>query len=136
MKNLELEVITPSKKAFTGMVKSVTVPGTLGNFQILYNHAPILSKLEIGRIRLSEKGSDREDYTTGGGTVEVLDNKILVLAESFESKDEIDVERAEQAKKRAEERLAEKNQDRTIDAARADAALRRAVNRLKFVGNQ
>ena len=134
MKNLELEVITPSKKAFTGMVKSVTVPGTLGNFQILYNHAPILSKLEIGRIRLSEKGSDRKEYTTGGGTVEVLDNKILILAESFEGKEEIDVERAEKAKERAEERLSKKNQDQTIDTARADAALRRAINRLKFVG--
>jgi F-type H+-transporting ATPase subunit epsilon len=136
MKNLELEVITPSKKAFTGMVKSVTVPGKLGNFQILYNHAPILSELDIGRIKLSEKGSDKAEYTTGGGTVEVLDNKILILAESFEKRDEIDVERAEKALERAKERLSKKNQDKSIDAARADAALRRAVNRLKLAGRR
>ena len=133
MKDISLEVITPDKKAYIGYVKSVTVPGTMGNFQVLYNHAPIMSSLEIGRISLSEKGSDKLEFTTGGGTVDVIDNKVLILAESFEKKDEIDVERAEKAMQRAKERLANKNKEK-IDVKRAEAALQRAVNRLKFVG--
>lgn len=128
MKELNLEVTTPSKKALTGKVKSVTLPGTLGSFQVLYNHAPILSSLEIGIIKVVDESDKERYYATGGGTVEVLNNEVLVLAESFESPDDIDTERAENAKKRAEERL--KNREEKIDETRAEAALKRAVNRL------
>ncbi len=126
----ELEVITPSKAAFNGKVISVTVPGTKGNFQILENHAPILSSLDIGVIKIVDDSNKKMYFATSGGTVEVLNNKITILAETFENKDEIDVNRAEAAKKRAEERLSKRKQE-NIDTLRAELALKRAINRLK-----
>ncbi len=130
MKELSLEVITPSKKAYSGEVKSVTLPGTLGSFQVLFNHAPILSSLEIGEIKIVDTTGVETHYAVGGGTVEVLDNKVLVLAESFEKPSDIDAVRAEEAKKRAQERL--KSRDESLDEARAEVALKRAINRIKI----
>ncbi len=133
MKLINVEVITPSKSAYSAGVVSVTVPGTKGNFQVLYNHAPILSSLEIGKIKIVEQDETEKIFATGGGMIEVLDNHVLILVESFESADEIDVERAEKALERAKERLAHRN-DPNIDVARAEAALKRAINRLKIAG--
>ncbi|MDZ7765574.1 MAG: ATP synthase F1 subunit epsilon [Melioribacteraceae bacterium] len=121
MKEINLEVTTPSKKAYSGKVKSVTLPGTLGSFQVLYNHAPILSSLEIGVIKVVDLDDKESFFAVGGGTAEVMNNNVLVLAESFESPEHIDAERAEQAKKRAEERL--KKHDKDVDFARAEVAL-------------
>lgn len=130
MKELNLEVITPAKKAYEGTVQSVTVPGTLGSFQILFNHAPILSALDIGEMKVVDSANNKTYYAISGGTVEVLDNKVLVLAESFEKTDEIDKERAQNAKERAQKRL--KSREEGVDEARAEAALKRAMNRLKL----
>ncbi|MCB9250243.1 MAG: F0F1 ATP synthase subunit epsilon [Ignavibacteriales bacterium] len=130
MKKLNLEIITPSKVGYKGEVISVTVPGSKGSFQILYNHAPIISSLEIGEIKIEENESAKVHYATSGGTLELSNNKIIILAESFERADQIDVKRAEEAKQRAEERL-KKKRDEQIDDLRAELALKRAVNRLK-----
>ena len=115
---------------YKGNINSVTVPGTMGNFQILYNHAPIISSLDVGEIKISEQGGNTVHYATSGGTVEVSNNNIIILAESFERSDEIDKTRAEEAKSRAEERLKRKREEK-IDEARAELALKRAINRLK-----
>jgi F-type H+-transporting ATPase subunit epsilon len=131
MKELLVEIITPSKMAYNGKVKSISLPGTLGNFQVLYNHAPLLSTIEVGRIKIVDLNDIETEYATSGGSVEVLNNKILVLADSFESKEEIDIERAENALHRAKERLANRNKEK-IDELRAEIALNRAINRIKF----
>ncbi len=133
MKEINVEIITPSKIAFSGKVKAISLPGTLGNFQVLFNHAPLLSKLEVGKIIIKNLDDIDTEFVTGGGNVEVLKNKVLVLAESFESKEEIDVERAKRSLERAKERLTNKNKE-NIDELRAEAALARAINRLKFTG--
>jgi F-type H+-transporting ATPase subunit epsilon len=79
---MNLEILTPDKKVFEGEVKSVTVPGTMGSFEILNNHAPIISTLEDGKLIV--RGSGKEDvYLVKGGVVEVLDNKVMVLAEGI-----------------------------------------------------
>lgn len=130
MIELNLEIVTPSKSAFKGEVKSITVPGTKGRFQVLKNHAPIISTLDIGMIKVDLPDEKENYYSTAGGTIEVLDNKVLVLADSIELVSEIDEERALAAKQRAEERLAEKNAE--INIARAEAALARANNRLQL----
>lgn len=134
MKELFVEVITPSKQVFNGKAKSVTIPGTLGSFQVLFNHAPILSSFEIGVVKIEDLDAKTLKFATGGGTVEVQNNKVLLLAESFESPEDIDVERAKKAMERAKERLAKKKEEK-IDVARAEAALKRAINRLKLSGN-
>ncbi|NJD21905.1 MAG: F0F1 ATP synthase subunit epsilon [Melioribacter sp.] len=132
MKEIFVEIITPSKSAFKGQVKSITVPGTLGNFQVLFNHAPMLSTFEIGKIKLNDTNDKEIEYATSGGTVEVNDNKILILADSVETSNEIDVERAKKAYERAKERLAATNRG-DIDVLRAELSLQRAINRMKFV---
>ncbi|NMB82564.1 MAG: ATP synthase F1 subunit epsilon [Ignavibacteria bacterium] len=131
MKELNVEIITPSKSAFNGKVKSISLQGTLGNFQVLFNHAPLLSTFEIGKIKIVGLDDKETEFATSGGTVEVLSNKILVLADSFESKEEIDIERAEKSLQRAKERMANRNKEK-IDEARAEASLKRAINRIKF----
>lgn len=128
MKLFTLEIVTPSKLAFTAEVVSVTVPGSLGEFQVLYNQAPIVSNLEIGKMKVQTKDGDTLHFAISGGVIEVLKNKVVVLAQSLERSDEIDTERARQAVERAKQRLEQRDQ---IDVARAEAALTRGMNRLK-----
>jgi len=79
-----LEILTPDKKVFEGEVASVTVPGTLGSFEILNNHAPIISTLEDGKLIVRTGASTKQEvYLIHGGVVEVLDNKVMVLAEGI-----------------------------------------------------
>ena len=131
MSELNLEIITPEKPIFKDQVDVITVPGTLGGFQILKDHAPLISSFEIGVIKV-KKDSSETYYTTAGGTVEVDNNKVLILADSIEKVEQIDKDRAEQAKERAEERLRKKHEE-DIDEARARGALNRALNRLNAV---
>ncbi len=77
---MTLEILTPDKKVFEGEVTAVTVPGTLGSFQILRDHAPIISTLEDGPVIIKSKAAE-EVIIIKGGVVEVLKNKIIVLAE-------------------------------------------------------
>jgi F-type H+-transporting ATPase subunit epsilon len=77
---MTLEILTPDKKVFEGEVTSVTVPGTMGSFQILKDHAPIISTLEDGPVIIRNK-TDEQIFIIKGGVVEVLKNKIVVLAE-------------------------------------------------------
>ncbi len=133
MKDIKVEIFTPAKAAYDGNVQSISIPGTLGNFQVLYNHAPVLSSFETGIIKIVEDGNSVKEYTTGGGTVEILENKVLILAESFESPEDIDKARAEEAKDRANNRLSISGEkEEKVDSIRAEAALKRAINRLKL----
>ena len=132
MKELKVEIVTPSKTAFDGNVRSVTIPGTKGAFQVLFNHAPLMSSFEVGFIKIEDESGTSINYATSGGTVEVLNNKIIVLAESFESKEEIDLKRAEEAQNRAKKRIKKKSGESNIDFARAELALKRAINRIRL----
>ncbi|MHA6248957.1 ATP synthase F1 subunit epsilon [Pontibacter sp. CAU 1760] len=76
-----LEIITPDKKVFTGEVLAAQFPGSNGSFEVLDQHAPLISTMEQGRIRITTN-EGQEYFTVDGGVVEVLNNKIIVLAES------------------------------------------------------
>jgi F-type H+-transporting ATPase subunit epsilon len=128
MAEINLEIITPEKIIYKDSVDSITVPGTKGMFQVLKNHAPLMSTTEIGVITL-RKNDENTYFTTAGGTIEVLNNNVLILTDSVEVIEDIDIDRAELAKKRAEERL-EKKKDSMIDAKRAESALKKAINRI------
>lgn len=127
MKLFELEIITPVKKAYQGKVQAITVPGTLGSFQVLYNHAPLISTLEIGKIKIIDENNNELFFATSGGMIEVRDNKVMVLADTFEAPDEISLERATSAMNRAKERLKSRAD---VDIPRAEGALARAANRI------
>ncbi len=77
-----LEIITPDKKVFSGKIDSVQVPGTKGSFAVLQYHAPIISTLEKGKIKITERGTETV-FEVSGGTIEVKDNNIIILAESI-----------------------------------------------------
>ncbi len=128
MAEINLEIITPEKIIYKDSVDSITVPGTKGMFQVLKDHAPLMSTIEIGVITL--KKNDVNTYlTTAGGTIEVLNNNVLILADSVEVINDIDIDRAESAKTRAEENLKRKKEEE-IDGVRAELALKRAINRI------
>ena len=131
MAGLKLEIVTPSKTTFSGEITSITIPGTEGSFQVLFNHAPIMSIFEIGLVKVNVEGNNVLYFATGGGTVEVLNNTVLVLADSLESVALIDLERAKKALERAKRRIEERRPETDLD--RAQAALKRAINRIQIV---
>lgn len=123
-----LEIVTPERKVYSNDIRFVVLPGSEGELGILPEHAPLVSALKIGQLRIQHEGKTIK-VAVSGGFAEVRSNKVTVLANSAESADQIDLSRAEAAKERAEQRLASGGQD--IDAARAEAALQRAINRIK-----
>jgi F-type H+-transporting ATPase subunit epsilon len=125
---LKLEIVTAEQQTFTGEVNAVIAPGIEGQLGILPHHAPLMTMLQPGELIIKKDGEDLYLATTGG-FLEVRPDKVIILADACERSEEIDIARAEEAKKRAEERL--KSQSSNIDHARAEAALRRSLIRLK-----
>ncbi len=129
--SLQLEVVTPDKVVLSTTADYVGVPGIAGRFGVLPHHVPLLCALGVGGLYYrTATGTDQ--VFVSGGFVEVSDNTISVLTEAAECAADIDIARAQEAKRRAEERLA--SQDEAVDAARAHAALSRAVARLGVAG--
>lgn len=126
-----LEVVTPERVAYSGQVASLQVPGSEGSFGVLAGHIPLLTSLQIGRLRFVEEDGSEVQMAISGGFVEVGREQVAVLAETAERVEEIDVARAEAARQRAEERLARAREER-VDVARAQAALARAINRIRI----
>ncbi len=81
---MQLEILTPSKSIFSGEVKLVKVPGSNGSFEVLQNHAAIISTLTDGEIKVETESGETIRYKTSGGVVEVKNNHVVVLAESIE----------------------------------------------------
>lgn len=82
--NMKLEILTPDKKVYEGEVRSVTVPGTMGSFEVLKDHAPIISTLEDGKVIIRKDNTEETIYIKGG-VIEVLNNSIMVLAEGIQN---------------------------------------------------
>ena len=128
---IALEIVTPGGAVVNEDVDIVNAPGYGGDFGVLANHAPFLSTIKTG-ILSYETGKKREHLMVSGGFCEVSNNKITFLVESADFGHQIDVERAMQAKERAEKRLAQATaHDESINVARAEASLQRALIRLK-----
>lgn len=130
---LSLEVITPERVVLTATAASVVVPGALGYLGILPGHAPLVTSLVPGVVTYREEGEEKR-LAVSGGFLEVVDDRVILLADTAEKAEEIDVERARRAKERAERRLKERPPG--VDVARAEIALRRAIARLKAAGEQ
>ena len=126
---LNLQVVTAERIIINEDVDSVVAPGSDGELGILPRHAPLLSGLKPGELRF-RRGGDENYLAIGGGFIEVLNNKVIVLADSAERSEEIDLERAEAARRTAEQTLANRGQMSVEQLAAAEAALRRAMVRL------
>lgn len=127
--HLQLEIVTPDRQVVHDSVTAVTIPGKNGYLGILPGHAPLLSELKVGELVYAR--DDTQHYlAVSWGFAEVLPDRVIVLAQTAERAEEIDLERAERARERAEERL-KKVSDPTIDAERAREAYARALARLQ-----
>jgi len=126
-KNFQIEIATPQDHRNFDQVSSCSAPGIQGRFQILLNHAPFISLLDVGELRI-DMSEEMRHFAISGGFIQVLNNKVLFLLDSIESVEEIDIQRAEAALERAKNRIDRKEQD--IDIPRAKLAYARALNRL------
>ncbi len=129
--SIKCEIVSQDRKVWEGEADMVVVPGKSGEMGILENHAPLLSTLRPGYIKVV-RGKDEEIFTVTGGVVEVLPDKVTILADASERVDEIDIKRAEEARKRAEE-LLKQTPPSTAEHLAAQAALMRAKLRLEAV---
>ncbi len=125
---LTLEIVTPDRSLVRDEVDEVQVPGSEGYLGILPGHTPLLATLGVGELWY-RKGQEKRYLALAGGFVEVLPDRVTILAQTAELAQDIDVARAEASKKRAEDRLAKPSAD--LDAERARLALLRALTRLQ-----
>jgi F-type H+-transporting ATPase subunit epsilon len=130
MADFKLEVVSPEGSVLSEDVQFVILPAVDGEIGIMANHSLLISQLKIGLIRYTKDGKVHK-IATSGGYVEVADNRVVILADTAERGEIIDLQRANEAKERAQRRLNEHGAD--IDLKRAEYALHRAVNRIKAI---
>ncbi len=128
MSSIRLDIVTAERMVYSDEVDIVVAPGVEGQLGILPHHAPLMTTLQSGELR-ARKGGKEFSLAISGGFLEVRPDRIIVLADAAERAEEIDIARAEEAKRRAEEQLSRSIPD--VDTARAEAALARSLIRLK-----
>jgi F-type H+-transporting ATPase subunit epsilon len=133
MAKTRLEIVTAEGVVFSDDVEVVVAPGIEGQLGILPHHAPLMTMLLPGEL-LVRRGGEEFFLAISGGFLEVRPDRVIVLADAAERAEDIDIARAEAAKRRAEERLTHPSTE--VDMARAEAALRRSLARLKVVARR
>ena len=128
-KTFKLEIVTPERVVLTQDIVSLVAPGAEGSLGILADHAPLMAELTIGEVWIRDAGGGITRLAISGGFMEVKENMVRILADTAEKAEEINVTRAEEARKRAEQRL--RTRGEAVDHTRAEAALKRAIARLK-----
>ena len=128
MPSLKIDIVTAERIVYSAEADAVIAPGVEGQLGILPHHAPLMTILQAGEL-VVRKGEQEEIMAISGGFLEVRPDHIIVLADQAERAEEIDAARAEAARKRAEERLKDRRAA-GLDETRAEAALRRAMIRL------
>jgi len=128
MSSIRLDIVTAEGAVYSDEVDVVVAPGIEGQLGILPHHAPLMTTLQVGELRV-RKGEEEFSLAISGGFLEVRPDRIIVLADTAERAEEIDIARAEEAKRRAQEQLSRHPPE--VDAARAEASLRRSLARLK-----
>ena len=131
MSKIHIEIVRPSGKKLDTLVDTVIVPGVDGDFEIMVNHTPFITKVRPGTLITNNEGKE-EKYAIHDGFITVENNEIIIISETIESKNEIDISRAEAAKERAEKRLFGDKKD-NVDFRRAEIALHRAIARINTI---
>jgi len=124
-----LEIVTPERLAYADEVDSVTLPGVEGELGVLPGHAPLVSTLGVGELRI-KKGGTEESFAIVGGFLQVRPDKVVVMAETADMASEIDVEKAQEARREAERAL-QSGFHEGADLAAARAALQQALLRIR-----
>jgi len=128
MSTIKCDIVTVERLVYSDEVDMVIAPGIMGTLGILPRHAPLITALTAGELRL-KKGEEEESFAVSGGYMEVRPDRVIIMADTAEHADEIDEARAEAARQRAEKLLTEKPPD--MDRAAIEGALRRSYVRLK-----
>ena len=126
---LLLEIVTPERLAYSETVDSVVLPGSEGELGVLPHHAPLVSILGVGELRI-RRGGVEELFAIAGGFLQVRPDKVVVMAETADMASEIDLEKAQEARKEAERAL-EETSGEPADLARARAQLQTALLRIR-----
>jgi F-type H+-transporting ATPase subunit epsilon len=126
---VELEIVTPERLAYSDTVDSVVLPGSEGELGVLPHHAPLVSMLGVGELRI-RKGASEESFAIVGGFLQVRPDKVVVMAETADLASEIDLERAHEARREAERAL-ETGYHEGADLVAARAALQQALLRIR-----
>lgn len=125
-----LSIVTPERIVFEGQVESLIAPGTVGYLEILTHHAPIITSLQPGELRVKISETDKQYYAISGGFLEVSQNQATVLGEAIEKASEIDLKRAEEALTWAQSQMEIPTTE--VDPQLAKQTLQRAQNRIKI----
>jgi F-type H+-transporting ATPase subunit epsilon len=126
---IKVEIVTQERSVYEGDADSINLPGSEGRLGILPNHSPLLTTLAYGEVIVRKDGQENY-YAVGGGFAEIQPEKVIVLADSAERSDEIDLERARQARARAEKMMEEGVPDDPERYAQIQASLQRAQIRI------
>jgi F-type H+-transporting ATPase subunit epsilon len=127
---LLLEIVTPERLAYSDTVDAVNLPGIEGELGVLPHHAPLVSMLGLGELRI-RKGGAEESFAIVGGFLQVRPDRVVVMAETADMASEIDLERAQEARREAERALEGAVQADAVDLAAARAALQHALLRIR-----
>jgi len=127
---LLLEIVTPERLAYSDTVDAVNLPGIEGELGVLPHHAPLVSMLGVGELRI-RKGGAEESFAIVGGFLQVRPDKVVVMAETADLASEIDLEKAQQARREAEQALEGGARTDAVDLAAARAQLQQALLRIR-----
>jgi len=129
---LKFKIATPEKVVYEDEINQASIPTTSGEITILPNHIPLVSVLQAGEIKIVDKDGEHV-LAVAGGFLEVRDNnEIVILADNAERAEEIDLERAEEARTRAEKELKKAKTEENIDFAKLQAVIDREMNRIRI----
>ena len=129
MSTIRLDIVTAERVVYSEDVDVVVAPGLEGELGILPHHAPLMTTLQAGELRVKKNGKEFS-LAISGGFLEVRPDRVIALADAAERAEEIDIARAEEAKHQAEENLSHHTPE--VDTTQAEAALRRSLTRLKI----
>ena len=124
------EIVTPERLAYSDTVDAVNLPGIEGELGVLRHHAPLVSMLGVGELRI-RKGGAEESFAIVGGFLQVRPDKVVVMAETADMASEIDLEKAQQARREAEQALEGAARSDAVDLSAARAALQQALLRIR-----
>jgi F-type H+-transporting ATPase subunit epsilon len=132
-----LQIVTPEREIFNQTVSQVTLPGMAGQFGVLRNHAPLVAALEPGLVQVWDQTDTEIRMAVGGGFFQVSNNQAMILADSAELVQDIDVARAQEAEQRARQRLAGQLEPRSeLQLQRAEASLKRSQARIRVASGR
>jgi F-type H+-transporting ATPase subunit epsilon len=131
MAKMQVEIVSAEEEIFSGEAEMVVAPAEMGDVGIMPRHTPLITRLRPGEVRLQTEGKEEQAYYVSGGVLEIQPHVVTVLADTALRARDLDEAQAEEAKKRAEEALADKRSD--IDYAKAQAELAEAAAQLRML---